>query len=114
MTNADAAGGAREPAVGDQGYGFPQSLAIDEGGDTEHFTHPGSAAGTFIANDDHHSGLDLPRLDRRHASLFVVEYFRGTPKSQGFQPGDFQERTLRAEIALEDHQAPGRRQRRMA
>src|SRR5688572_2808830 len=44
MADAEAAGTAGEPAVGDQRHGLAPTLAVDRRGGGEHLTHAGTAA----------------------------------------------------------------------
>ena len=52
VPDAQAGGAAGEPAVGQQQHVLAQAGALDRTGDGEHFPHPGTALGAFVA--DHH------------------------------------------------------------
>src|SRR6185437_9199045 len=57
MADAEAAGGTREAAVGDERHLVAHALAVDRRRRRQHLAHAGAAARPFIADDD-----DLTRL----------------------------------------------------
>ncbi len=73
----EAVRGAAKASVRDQGDVLGQACAYDGAGDAEHLAHTGSAAGAFIADDDHVVGLDLALSDSGHRVLFAIEDARG-------------------------------------
>ena len=56
MSNHQAAGSAREAAIGYQGYGFPQASADNGACNGQHFTHARPTHRALVADDDHVAG----------------------------------------------------------
>src|SRR3546814_5428738 len=56
MTDAEAARGTREAAVGDERHRLAQALAVDGGGRGQHLAHAGAALRPLVADDDHEIG----------------------------------------------------------
>src|SRR5687767_14764942 len=52
VSNAHTARCPRKPPIGEQRDLFPHTLAIEQGSNAEHFAHPRSPFGAFIADDD--------------------------------------------------------------
>src|SRR4029077_2564720 len=77
MADHQAASCAAEASVGDQGYAFTETFAHDGRGHAQHFSHAGAALGTFIADYDHVSRLDLLAGHRLHCRFFGIEDARG-------------------------------------
>src|SRR6266436_5755734 len=69
----DAVAAAGEAAVGDEGDLFAQAFAHDGGGGGEHFSHAGSAARAFEADDDDVAFDDGAVEDFLEGGFFGVE-----------------------------------------
>ena len=73
MADGGAAGGAGEPAVGDEGHFLVQTHAGDGRGGVEHLPHARAALGAFVADDDHVAGHDLAGVDGGDGVLLAVK-----------------------------------------
>src|SRR5579859_675426 len=107
MANAETARGAREPAVGDQGYFTARALAGQRCRRRKHFAHAWTTTRTFITDDDDLAFLVGPLLHRLKGILFAVEATGGTGKFQVRHTRDLHDRTLRREISLQANNATG-------
>ena len=58
MADAEPRGSARKAAVGQQGAGLAQALALEERRRVQHFLHAGSALGALVHDHHHVAGLD--------------------------------------------------------
>src|SRR4051812_11651609 len=56
VADHEPAGGAGEPAVGDERDRLAEAGADDRRGDAEHLAHPGAAGGALVADDEHVAG----------------------------------------------------------
>src|SRR6516165_174292 len=101
MPDADAAGGAREAAVGDERHLLPHLLAVDDRRHPEHLAHPRAADRAFVAHDQHLAGLVGARLDRTNAVLLALEDAGRPLMDEDRKPGHLEQRAVRAEIAFE-------------
>ena len=75
-----AARGAGEATVGQQGDRVAETRAHDRRGDAEHLAHARTALGAFVTNDDDVAGLDARRPGRRQRRL-------PRPRTPGPGPG---------------------------
>ena len=107
MSHHQAARGAAEAAVREQGYGLAQARAYDRGSDAEHLPHAGPASRTLVTNHEHVSVLDVSAGDRVHGGLFVLEDLGRAAMPQVTAPGHLHDTALRGEVALQDDQAAG-------
>ena len=101
MAYAQAAGGAAEPAVGEQRHVGAHALAVDEGGDAEHLAHPGAAAGALIPDHEHVAALVAPVAHGRQRLFFRLEHPRRAAMHQRGQSGRLEQRPIRAQVAGE-------------
>ena len=111
MANAEAVRRAREAAVGQQRHLLADTLAVERRRRRQHLAHARSAARPLIADDDHVALFVSALFDRFEGVLLAVEAQRRTAEAQRVHAGDFDDRTLRSEVALEDGEAAGRRDR---
>ena len=105
MANAEPAGGAGEPAVGDQGDLAAHPLPGQRRRGREHLPHAGTAARPFVADHDDLALLVGPLLDRLEGVLFAIKAARRTGKFQLRHARDLHDRTLRREITLQPDNA---------
>ena len=110
MADADAAGGTREAAVGDERHLLPHLLAIDDRRHAEHLAHPRAADRAFVAHDQHLAGLVGTRLDGANAVLLALEDSGRPLMDEDREPGDLDQRAIGAEIAFEHGEPTVRRQ----
>ena len=101
-----AACGAGEAAVREEGDGLAQALADEGRGDAEHLAHAGSALGAFVADDDHVVFGDASGLHGAHGVFFGVEDAGRARVQEAGVAGDLDHAALGSEVALEDHQPP--------
>src|SRR5262249_51447486 len=73
MADAEAAGGAREAAIGDERDLVAHALAIDGGCGGEHLAHARAAARTFVADDNHIACLVLAAAHGLVGVLLAIE-----------------------------------------
>src|SRR3954452_9523932 len=97
MADAEAPGGAGEPAVGDQGDLAAHPLPGQRRRGREHLPHLGTAALPLVADHDNLALLVGPLLDRLKSILFPVEAAGRTGKFQLRHSSDLHDRTLRSE-----------------
>src|SRR6478609_6118979 len=101
MADAEPAGGAGEPAVGDQGDLAAHPLPGQRRRGREHLPHPGTAARPLVADHDDLAFLVGPLLDRLKRVFFPIEAAGRTSKFQLRHARDLHDRTLRSEITLQ-------------
>ena len=108
MAGGESAGCAGEAAVGEQGYVRAEfGVGGDGGGDLQHFSHAGTALGTFVADDEDVAGVDLGGLDGGEAIFFVVKDARRAAMLDAVGGGDFHHAAFGGEVAFEDDKAAG-------
>src|SRR6187399_1636588 len=105
MADAEPAGGAGEPAVGDQGDLAAHPLPGQRRRGREHLPHPGTAARPLVADHDDLAFLVGPLLDRLESILFAIEAARRPGEFQLRHARDLHDRTLRREITLQPDNA---------
>src|SRR5262245_49961090 len=111
MSDAEAAGGAGETSVGDEGDLAAHALSVERGGRCQHLAHARAALGALIADHEHVAFPVLAVLDRLEAGFFAVETTRRTGKFQLTHAGNLNNGTLGREIALETDDTAGDGQR---
>src|SRR5262245_24877745 len=89
MADAEAARGAGEAPVGDEGDLVAHALSIDRRRGRQHFAHAGTAARPLIADDQHIAFLVLALCHRLETSLFRIEATRRAGELQLFHAGHF-------------------------
>src|SRR5690554_441100 len=77
MPDAEAARGARKPAIGDEGDLVPHALAVKRGRRGQHFAHAGPTARPFIADDQNVAFLVVLVLDGVEDLFLTVKTARG-------------------------------------
>src|SRR5260221_3926133 len=82
MADADPAGRAGEPAIGDKRNLAAHALPGQRRRGGEHFAHAGTAARPLIADHDDLALFVGLLLDRLEGILFAIEAVCGTGKSQ--------------------------------
>src|SRR2546430_1611559 len=106
MADTEAAGGAREPAVGDQGDLAAHPLPRQRRRGREHLPHAGAAARPLIADHDDLAFLVGLVLDGLEGVLFAIEAAGRSGEFQLRHARDLHDRALGREIALQaDHTA---------
>ena len=112
VADAEAAGGAREAAVGDERDLVAHALAVERGGGREHLAHAGAALGALVADDEHVAFL-VARACRRTRSTPPRCRRRapGRRSAEFFMPGDLHDRAVGREVAAQRDDAAGRRDR---
>src|SRR3546814_15389868 len=73
MTNAEAAGRARESAVGDQRDRIADTLAVERRGGRQHLAHAGTALRPLVADDEDATFLVLALVDRLAGVFLTIE-----------------------------------------
>ena len=73
MADGSAAGSAGEASVCDQSDSGVKSHTGDRGSGVEHLTHAGTALGSFVADHDNVSFIDLAAGDGSDGILFAVK-----------------------------------------
>src|SRR6516164_10085450 len=101
MADAEAVGGAREPAVGQERHLVADTLAVEGRGRRQHLAHPGTAARPLIADDDDVALLVAALVDRLKRVLLAVEAQCRTAEAQIGHAGDLDDRPLRRKVARE-------------
>ena len=104
-----AAGGAGEPAVGDQRDGRALAAALDGRGGGQHLPHAGAALRAFVADDDDVAVVDEAGIDgglglflrvKAAGRAFVHQHFGGDGRP-------FDDAGVGGEVAAEDGNAAG-------
>src|SRR6266702_5430600 len=104
MADAKAAGGAGEPAVGDERDLAAHALPGQSRGGLEHFPHAGTALRPLVADTDDFALAVGAVLDGLKGVLFPVEAASWTGEPQVGHSRDFHDRTFWRQIALQtDH-----------
>src|SRR5215469_10455758 len=113
MADAEAARAAGETAVGDQRHVLAGTLAVKRRRRRQHLAHARTAARTFVTDYQHITLLVFLRLDEGETILLAVEAARWATELEleTLHAGDFADRTLRREVALEHDEAAGLGQR---
>ena len=111
VSDHQAAGGAAEASVGQQGNRPAQSFADNRRRDAQHLAHPRAAFGPFVADHDHVAGLDAFLGDRGHRVFFGIENARWPAMAQAFVTADFRHASFGRKIAVQDDQAASLLQR---
>src|SRR5262249_33010159 len=111
VADAEAPRRPGEAAIGDQRHLAAHPLAIERGRGREHLAHAGAAARPLIADDQDLAFLVLALLHRLEAGLLAVEAARWTGEFEVLHAGDFDDRTVRREVAGKPDHAAGREQR---
>jgi len=105
VADADAAGGAREAAIGDERHLLPHLLAVDDRRHPEHLAHPRAADRAFIAYDQHLAGLIGERLDGTDAIFLALEDAGRSLMDEDREAGHLDQRSIGAEITFEHREA---------
>src|SRR3546814_7244836 len=108
MTDAEAARGTREAAVGDERHRLAQALAVDGGGRGQHLAPAGAALRPLVADDDHVAGLHLVLHHRLERVLLAVDAARRAGEDELLPAGDLHDRALSGEVALKPDNPAGR------
>ena len=74
MTDGGASGCAGETAVGDERHAVAQSGAHDGRCRVEHFAHARTSLGTFVADHNHFTRIDLTAVNGVQGILFTVKH----------------------------------------
>src|SRR5262249_31313797 len=101
VADAKPARRAREAPVGDERDFAVGALAVERRGGGEHLAHAGAAARSLVADHQHVALAVLPPGDRGETRLFPVEAARRPGELERLHAGDFHDRTLGREVALE-------------
>src|SRR5829696_5868614 len=101
MADAETAGCTREATVGDQSDFITHALAVERCRGRKHFPHPGPAAGSIVADDQHVALFIGFALDGLETGLLAVEAARRSGKFQPMHPGDLYDRPFGSEIAFQ-------------
>src|SRR5580704_10612427 len=109
MADAKTARRAGEPAVGDQRDLAAHALTVERSSGRQHFTHAGAAFRALITDDQHVAFPVRLVLDGFEASFLAVEAARRPGETQARHAGNLNDGAVGREIALETHDAPGRR-----
>src|SRR5580658_2339651 len=109
MADAKTARRAGETAVGDQRDLAAHALTVERSGGRQHLTHAGAAFRALITDDQHVAFPVRPVLDGFEASFLAVEATRRPAETQARHAGNLNDGAVGREIALETHDAPGRR-----
>src|SRR2546422_11354085 len=105
VTQHQATGGAREPAVGHHRHRFAESFADDRGRDLQHLAHAGPTLRTLVPDDHRVARFYTPRVDRRERVLLAVEN-AGRAAVRGWRVlRDLGHRAIGRQVALQDDQA---------
>jgi hypothetical protein len=105
VADHQAARGAAEPAVREQGDGRPEPLTDQSGRDAEHLAHPRSAPRSLVADDHHVAGHDAPVTNRGEGVLFPLEDARGTFVKAALVAGCLEHATLGRQVAAQHDEA---------
>ena len=107
MDSEAAVVGAGDAAVGDEGGGAAQALAVEELERLEHFAHARAAFGAFIADDDHLTSVDAACFQSSKAILLRIEADSRPAEITIFcgDCGGFGDAAFRRQIAIEDSEA---------
>jgi hypothetical protein len=110
VADHEAMGGAGETAVGDQRHVVAEAAADQRRGDAEHLAHAGAAGGPFVADHDDVAGVDAIALHGGERFLLALEDARAAFEVAALA-GQFENATLRCEVAVKDRVAAARFQR---
>ena len=96
-----------ETSVGDEGNVLAKPEAYDRRGRGEHFLHPRSSLGTFIAYHHHIPGNDFAPQNRIGGIGFTFEHpcLAGPPEHLGGHGGLFNHRAVGGEVSVKDRYA---------
>ncbi len=108
VADAKPAGGAGEPAVGDQGHLVGDPLAVDGGRGRQHLPHAGPAAGSLVADHQHVAGFVVALLHRGETGLLAVEHAGGATVLGMLQTGHLHHGAIGSQRAPEAHHSPCR------
>src|SRR6516225_9667654 len=111
MADAEAAGGAGEATVGDEGDLVAHALAVDRRRGRQHLAHAGAAARAFVADDQHLAFLVVVIAHRREGVFLGIEAAGGAAEGQAVHAGDLHDRALGRQIAGQADDAAGGRDR---
>ena len=109
MADAEPARRARKASVGDQRDLVGQSLAIQRRRGRKHLAHARPALGPFVADDDDLALVDRARLDGGEGVFLAIEAPRRAFELQAVHARDLHDRAIGGDVALEPHDAAGRR-----
>src|SRR6201996_9693824 len=107
MADAEAAGGAGEPAVGDQGDLAAHALPGQRRRGREHLPHAGTAARPLIADHDDLTLFVGFLLNRLEGIFFAIEAAGRAGKFQTRHTRDFHDRTFWRKIPLQANHTAG-------
>ena len=102
VTDNEAVAAAGESAVGEKGDVVAEAFAHDGGGGGEHFSHAGSAFGSFVADDEDVAFLDFVVEDGLEGGFFGVKGFGSAAELEAFFAADFGDGAGFGEVAVED------------
>ena len=108
VADAEAARGAGEAAVGDQGDLVAGALAVKRRRGGQHLAHAGAALGALVADDENVAVLVWPVLDGAEAVLLAVEHARRAAELQLGHAGDLDDGAVRRQRALQPHNSARR------
>ncbi len=103
VADDETVGAAAEASIGDERDVFAEAFAHDCAGGGEHFAHPGTTDGAFVADDDDMAFFDAAIEDGGEGGLFVFEDDGFAREGEAFFATDFGDGSTGGEISVENH-----------